>query len=345
VDVSREADLIEEVARHLGYDRLPATFPALASAPARPDARLEREHLARRVALGAGFSESVTFTFIERAAALHYADESSFVPLANPLSEKYAVMRPTLLPGLVDSMSHNRRRERRDVQLFEIGARFTCDAGEGRSIAFAWTGGARPLHWSAPSRAVDFYDIKGAVEAVTDAFGLAATFDAATHPALVAGRAARVTAHPANGAPVLAGFVGQLAAALADAHGLPPQDEVYVAEIDLDAIGPVADLRDHFRVQPLPRHPSNTRDLSILAATSVPAATLRRTIREAAPPTLDRVTEFARYEGKGVPDGMVSLSFRLVFRAADRTLPDAEVQAAVDEIVAALGATHDARLR
>jgi phenylalanyl-tRNA synthetase beta chain len=344
VDVAREVDLIEEVARHMGYEQLPATFPPLLKAPARPDARLERERVARKVALAVGFSESFTFTFIERAAARRYADDEDLVALANPLSEKYAVMRPSLLPGLIDGVGHNRRRERRDVRLFELGARMSVSSGETRGVAFAWTGAAMPEHWSDASRPVTFYDMSGVIEAVAGALGVRLSFVPAQDPALVEGRAARVVVDAAGGTLVL-GRVGQLASSAAEAHGLPPQDEVFVGELDLDAMAPLVNLGEDLRVQPLPRYPSVVRDLSVLVPATTPAEALRRTIRVAAPPSLERVFEFARYDGKGVPDGQVSLSFRLVFRTADRTLTDAEVQPAADEILAALAAAHGARLR
>jgi phenylalanyl-tRNA synthetase beta chain len=120
VDVARDVDLIEEVARHHGYDRLPTAFPPLATVPARPNRRLERDRLVRRVAGGAGFHESVTFSFIERSAALAFAAEAELVAILNPLSEQFAVLRPSLLPGLVVSAAHNRRRMVEDVRLFEV---------------------------------------------------------------------------------------------------------------------------------------------------------------------------------------------------------------------------------
>ena len=121
VDVTREVDLIEEVARHYGYDRLPMTFPALTQPPSPAGPWIERNRMVRQVLTASGFSEAVTVAFVEQpaAAAFHRADD--LVALANPLSEKLAVLRPSLLPGLVDSLVYNCRRERRDVRLFEIG--------------------------------------------------------------------------------------------------------------------------------------------------------------------------------------------------------------------------------
>jgi phenylalanyl-tRNA synthetase beta chain len=116
---------------------------------------------------------------------------------------------------------------------------------------------------------------------------------------------------------------------------------VYVAEIDLDAAEAVAP-RDAFRMEALPRHPSVTRDISILVAETVPAADIRAVIRAAAPATLSRVSEFDRYQGKGIPEGQVSLSLRLTFRSVDRTMTDAEVQSAMDTVLTALRERHGA---
>jgi phenylalanyl-tRNA synthetase beta chain len=146
-------------------------------------------------------------------------------------------------------------------------------------------------------------------------------------------------------APIEAAVLGQLHPAVAEAHGLPASEPVLLAEIDLDAVAPAVGLGDAVTCRPLPRHPSVVRDISVLIEASLPAAGLRDTIRAAAPSTLVDLSEFARYQGRGVPDGQVSLSFRLTFRAADRTLTDSEVQHAVEAILAALAGSHGARLR
>jgi phenylalanyl-tRNA synthetase beta chain len=343
-DVSRDVDLFEEIARHDGYDRLPTTFPALLSAPDAPVPRLEIERVAKRLAARAGFSESVTFTFVERSAASPFAGEDQLVAIANPLSEKFAVLRPSLLPGLVESIGHNRRRERRDVQLFESGTRFTVDGGESRGLGLAWMGAASPEHWSGSGRAADFYDMKAVVDGLALGLGLGPlTGSPATRPWAVEGRTAelRLGVAPA----ILFGIVAQLSPRVAEDRGLPPADAVFVAEVDLDAVASYVSLGDDITIAPLPRHPSVVRDVSVLVDAGLPAAALRDTIRAAGPATLIEVREFARYQGRGVPEGQVSLSFRLTFRAPDRTLTDEEVQQAFDAVIAALAAGHGARLR
>jgi phenylalanyl-tRNA synthetase beta chain len=337
VDAQREVDLIEEVARHYGFDRLPVTFPEL-TAPAPPtDPRILRARQLRAMLTAAGFSEAVTFGFISARAAAPFAADEDVVPVANPLSESFAVLRPSVLPGLLDSIAHNRNRQQRDVRLFEIGARFSRSRGESRVVSAAWTGAANGDHWGGGAREVDFFDMKGVAERVCQAFRIDGV-QAEPHREtwLTPGRTAVIT----RGGSRL-GVIGQLASPVADAHGLPAADAVYVAEIDLDAAEEIADRTD-VRVEHLPRFPSVTRDVSILVDDTLPSETVRGTIRAAAPATLVRVREFDRYQGKGVPEGRVSLSLRLTFRSPERTLTDADVQSAMESIVDALKRTHGA---
>jgi phenylalanyl-tRNA synthetase beta chain len=336
VDTAREVDLIEELARHYGFDRLPVTFPAVTSAPPPIDPRIVRTRQLRGVLTAAGFSEAVTFGFTSKTAAAPFAAEGDLVPIANPLSENFAVLRPSVLPGLIDAVAHNRRREQHNVRLFEVGARFTRSGGERRAVAFAWTGMAAPEHWSGTGRTVDFFDIKAVAERVGEAFGVEVQASASQRGWLSSGRSADVMA---NGTQL--GAIGQLTAALADSHGLPSADPVYVAEIDLDALEELAAGRS-VRVVPLPRYPSVIRDISILIDERLTAIEIRRAIRDAAPSTLVRISEFDRYQGKGIPDGQVSLSLHLTFRSSDRTLTDSEVQATMDQIIAALKDRHGA---
>ena len=332
VDVLREVDLIEEVARHNGFDRIPATFPALTSAPPPMDPRITQARALRAIMTGAGFSEAVTFGFVSDAAAAPFAAEGDVVPIANPLSESFAVLRPSVLPGLVAAVAHNRRREQRDVRLFEIGARFSRARGERRSLAFAWTGAVGADHWSGGTRAIDYFDVQGVVERVCHALRVDVRMEGVAEPWLVPGRGAAIVADG-----VRIGVMGLLASSIVEQHELAANDAVYAAEIDLDSVPPVD---EELQVEALPRHPSMTRDISILVADTLAAGTVRQTVQDNAPDTLVRVSEFDRYQGKGIPDGHVSLSLRLTFRAPDRTLTDPEVQSAVDGVLAALKQHH-----
>jgi phenylalanyl-tRNA synthetase beta chain len=261
--------------------------------------------------------------------------DGDVVPIANPLSETFAVLRPSALPGLVDAVSHNRRREQRDVRLFEIGARFSRSQGERRSLACAWTGMAAAEHWSGSGRNVDFFDIKGVVERICEVAGVAVETTSGQVSWLTPGRAATASAQGTSVA-----VLGELARHITEAHGLPA-DPVYVADIDLDALDSLR-AGSELRVAALPRYPSVTRDISVLVDNTLPSAALRQTIRDAAPSNVVRIVEFDRYQGKGIPVDKVSISYHLTFRSSDRTLTDSEVQAAMDAVLAALKERHAA---
>jgi phenylalanyl-tRNA synthetase beta chain len=315
-----------------------------------------------------GFSEAQTFSFIEAEAAEPFAaaaaeagdrpdgtdktdrtvgadktdravgaDEpdradsaDGLIKVANPLSEKFAVLRPSLLAGLVDAAAHNRRRQHADVRLFETGTRFTA-GGEVRSVAGIWSGAAQPAHWSGGARPADFYDIKGVVEAIGSAFAVTIDCTPAEVPYLVAGKSALVTG----------GVLGQIRPEIAAARGFPAHEPLWAFELDAAGLGSAAAVEE-IRATSLPRFPSIVRDLSILVDSSLPAAAVRGTIRSSAPAALVEVSEFDRYTGSGVPADRVSLSLRLTFRSTERTLTDAEADAAMDGIVTALAAAHNA---
>ncbi|HEY7792073.1 MAG TPA: phenylalanine--tRNA ligase subunit beta [Vicinamibacterales bacterium] len=344
VDVKREADLVEEIGRHYGYDRLPAVFPAPQAPPAPSDPRVARDEHVRRILLAAGLNEAVTYTFVERGVqeAFGLGDAAEVVGIANPLSGKFDVLRRSLLPGLVEAVAHNRRHERRDIRLFEIGARFSASQGENHAVAIAWTGAGADPHWSRSGRDVDFFDVKGLVEQVAGALGLSVTCEPTKTAPLAAGRAATIVV---DGAQV--GAIGQIDPAIAAARDLPSGDAIYVAELDLDALWAARLVRERTapgttRVASLPRYPSVVRDLSLIVDERLPASTVRGTILAHAPEGLVDVEFFDRYQGKGIPDAHVSLSLRLTFRSPERTLTDADVQQGVDAVLGRLGEVHGA---
>jgi phenylalanyl-tRNA synthetase beta chain len=337
VDLLREVDLIEEVGRHVGFDRLEPTFPVVTTAAPPPDPRIPRDQLVRRILSAAGLSEAVTFGFLEAKAVEAFS--AAPVAVANPLSAKFDTLRPSLLPGLIDAVAHNRRHGRRDVGLFEIGARFLPD-GETRGVGLAWTGNAAFDHWSGGSRAVDFFDAKGLVQQLCDALLVRVRVTPSDTPFLSPGQSADVVLE--DGAVI--GVIGAVPPALLDARGLPRQDRVVVAELNLDAMAAARSAATD-ATRPLPRHPFVVRDLSIVVDDTLPAEIIRGTILSAGrdtPAPLVTVTFFDRYQGAGVPQGRVSLSVRLTFQAVDRTLTDAEVQHSVDAILAALVREHAA---
>lgn len=346
VDVAREADLIEEVGRHHGFDRIPATFPALREAPPRPDPAMARNEALRMAMVGAGFAEAIGYSFIEQAAAEPFVaaggaggsgEPDRLVPLAYPLSELFAVLRPSLLPGLLDAVIRNRRRETADVRLFEIGSCFSAREGERRRLGLAWCGAGRPAHWSAGHEAVDFFHVKGVVEQVGAVLRVPPlAFEPATAPWLAPGRGARISA-----AGRVLGLLGQVRPDIAAAREMPGTDPVFAAEIDLETLHALVADTD-VQVEALPRFPSVVRDVSLIVDEGLPSERVRATIRTAAPDTLVSIREFDRYQGKGIPEGRCSLSFRLTFRSLERTLTDLEVQQAMERVIEAVKAAHQA---
>ena len=332
VDILREIDLIEEVGRHWGLDRVPAHFPALASIPRASAPGVSRGRLVRRTLCGAGIQEAVTFTFIDAAAAAPFLADDA-VTITNPLSEKFAVLRPSIVASLYDSLVYNRNRQATDVRLFEVGSTFSSTRGERTAVGWVLSG-SRGSHWSGDAGAVAFTDTKGAAELVAEALGAPITAAAADDLTWLArGERAAVLVGAQR-----AGWIGRLA------ETRDVDVPVYAGELDLDVISRAA-VSGAREIRPLPRFPAAVRDLSILVDERLPAAEVRGTIRSSAPATLVAVREFDRYQGKGVPSGQVSLSIRLTFRHADRTLTDAEVQQAVETIVDALVQAHHAVLR
>ena len=345
VDLLREVDLIEEAGRHYGFDKLTATFPVVTAPAPPPDPRIPRDQLVRRILTAEGLSEALTFGFIEAKAAQLFAAAGSHaaVGIANPLSAKFDTLRPSLVPGLVDAVAHNRRHGRDDVRLFEIGTRFSTD-GETRAVGVAWTGSAAALHWSGGARPVDFFDVKGVVEVVCRALDVPVRFEPARERFLVPGQTASIVVAEGPSKGEVAGVAGQIAPTVADGRGLPRQDRVFVAEMNLDLLQQ-ARIASSDSARPLPRHPFVVRDLSIIVSDTLPAAIIHGTIQAAGrevPAPLAAVAFFDRYQGTGVPEGGVSVSVRLTFQAADRTLTDAEVQQSIDKILAALVHEHRA---
>ncbi len=342
VDVTREVDLIEEVGRHWGFDRIPSTFPAVRTPAPPASAGIARDRRVRRVLTGAGLQEAVTFTFIAADAAQPFVPAASApLGISNPLTEKLAVLRPSLLPGLLDSLAHSRRRESTTVRLFEIGATFDLDGERPRA---GWIlAGSRGDHWSERPTALDFSDASGIAETLAGALGLALRIRPADGLAWCArGRSAELVSGGGDGS--VCGWIGQLRGDLVESRGLAPTEAVYGGELDLSGLD--ASASEGARaIQPLPRFPSALRDLSVIVPEGLPAADVRGTIRANAPDTLVAVREFDRYRGQGVPAGKVSLSLRLTFRDAGRTLTDADVQEAVDRIVRGLERDHGAHRR
>ena len=338
-DVSREVDLIEEVVRVRGIDGVPAELPAIRPCPdAGPRERALRE--ARRAATGAGLSEAITFSFTSPRALEAARAPAASVCLENPLTENQSVMRTTLLVGLLEAVARARRFGERDVRLFSAGPVFmpTKDGAlpEERLALTLVVAGDRAA-WLHKPEPVDAWDAKGLAESVVRAIS---GHDVAVTPVGAA------HLHPRGAAALYVqntqiGVLGPLHPDVADAFDAGP--DVAVVEIDLEALANIGARA--VRYAPIPRFPAATRDIAVVVKEGVPSGDVGAAVREAAGALAERVEIFDRFSGGPVPAGHVSLAFHVVYRAADRTLTDAEVDAAHAKVVAAVGARFGATLR
>lgn len=338
-DIEREEDLVEEVARIFGYDNIPTHSPSGALALAiEPEGRIGelalREQLAAR-----GYFEAVNLSFVPADLLARWGFDKDLVPLANPLSADLAVMRPSLLPGLIEALRHNRARQQERVRLFEVARVFAAGdpPQETPSLAIAASGSARAEQWGEPSRPLDFFDLKGDLDAIIawggepDRWAIHADgLPGWLHP----GRGARITRDG-----VTAGFLGALHPQLAKVLDLGP--DVHVLEL---ALAPLL-ARRLPSATAVARYPSVRRDIALDLPEAVSWSQIETVIRETLRGVLKSVRLFDRYSGKGVEPGRKSLAMGLILQDASRTLTDDDADRCVREAVTALEMACKARLR
>jgi len=339
-DIAIEEDLIEELARIHGYDRLPTTLPAGASRIAMPTETMLEEVAVRAQLVARDLQETINYAFVEAELLDRWQLGQDRVALANPLSAELAVMRPQLLPGLVAALGRNAARQAGRVRLFELGKVFAAAAAPGAApietqhVAAAICGDALALQWGEAARKSDFHDLKGDLESLAAASGAVLEFRPSTQPFGHPGRSADVYR---DGLAI--GWIGQLHPALVKALEI----DVDVVAFEL-ALAPLA-ARALPRAGELSRFPSVRRDLAFLVPEAVAWAELSATMRGSAGPWLREVQLFDRYIGPGVEAGFKSLAMGLILQDNSRTLTDRDVDAVVTEVVAAIEREHRARIR
>lgn len=327
-DLSIEADLIEEVARLVGYDRIPAATAATPLKPFAPDsADLLHGNLRRQLA-ARGWQEAITLAFTASKLLAEWGFEA--LPLLNPLSADIDRMRPSLLPALVEALKHNLRRQQSRVRLFETGRVFLDGGGrEVERLALVGCGPARAEQWGEPRRALDVYDLLGELDALSAASGVLLERSQERIPGwLHPGRSVRLLS-----AGLDVGVVGELHPALLGRLDL--RQPVQVLELDFSALTlPEAESLQGVRMPP--KLPAVRRDLALVVADAVAYAELAACIRDAAGPLLVDQGVFDQYRGPGVPEGRRSLALSLTFRDPQRTLTDTEVAEIEGRVIAAL---------
>ncbi|MCL2875199.1 MAG: phenylalanine--tRNA ligase subunit beta [Betaproteobacteria bacterium] len=346
-DIETEEDLIEEIARLHGYDNIPSLAPRgnLGMLPSTESARTEWD--VRHFLAGHGFQEVVNYSFVDSAWERDFCANDTPIKLANPIASQMDVMRSSLIPGLVSNLATNRKRQQGRVRVFELGRCFTHQeqgraaggAGEEvpgfhqpRRLAALAAGTALPEQWGAAARTVDFFDLKGDLEALFAPRAL--TFAPVQVPALHPGRAAAVFLDNRN-----IGVIGEIHPIWVQRFELGTAPIVFEVDLDatLSALCPESGE--------ISRMPAVLRDLALVVPAGIPAGRVLDALREAAPATVQEIVLFDVYQGKGIEFGCKSLAFRISMQDTQRTLEDAEVDEVVSGLLRHVERTVGGRLR
>ncbi|MGD9842342.1 MAG: phenylalanine--tRNA ligase subunit beta [Steroidobacteraceae bacterium] len=336
-DLSIEEDLIEEVARIYGYDRIPAT----------PETAIQRLHNisetqipARRCALllvDRGYQEAITYSFTDPVIQQAMFANAPALTLANPISAELAVMRLSLWPGLLQALQHNQKRQQPRIRLFETGRQFSADGKQETGVIAGIAGGLlAPKQWGTATTVIDFHDVKADVEALltlTGRFG-EFSFVAASHSALHPGQSARILC---NGQPV--GWLGRLNPSLVKSLDLMYSAIVFELEIESRFDSQLPEYKE------ISRFPVVRRDLALLVAESTPFSELAAAVRESAGPLLHDFSIFDVYHGADLDKGKKSIALGVYLQDTSRTLTDAEVDTVIIRVIGHLAQRLDARLR
>lgn len=333
-DLNIEVDLIEEIARLEGYDRLPMVFPS-GEARMRPAPEDQRGVAASKTRLVArGWQEVITYSFIDPADAALFSGDAAPITLLNPIASPMSVMRASLLPGLVQTLRHNLNHGQERLRIFEVGRCFTSMEATDQPLRVAGLlyGAALPEQWGVVTRPADFFDLKAEVEAVAAPQVL--SFRNASHPAL----------HPAQSACLYlddqaVGWIGALHPRLVQTLGLARTPLVF--EMDLAALATVS-LPQYSGVA---RLPDVRRDLAVLVDENLAVGVVLDTLRAHLPAAVTAVDLFDVYRGKGLPEGKKSLAFKILLQHTEKTFTDAEIDALIGQVLNVLADSFGAVLR
>ena len=345
-DVAIEEDLVEEVARHAGYNQIQTALPP-ASFAGEYHSSEKRKRALRSALKAVGFNEAINLSFIELNSDFElipaFANKNEVVTLTNPIIEEASRMRQTLLPGLLNAIRHNLNHGIRDICLFETGKVFAASSHESQlpdeheALALVATGGFAEADRAEATHTLDFFDLKGAVESAIEAMNLpAANFAAAAVKHLRPGQSAAIHA---NGTEV--GSIGRLADVVSANYKF--RQPVFVAELDLTTLLEMNEQPVLY--SPLPRFPSIVRDVSLLVDRQVPVSELLATARKQNGTHFVAANLVGIYEGEGISDSKRSVTLRFEYRAPDRTLRDEEIDQVHWTIVKTIQEKFNAEIR
>lgn len=348
-DVTCMADISEEIARLHGFDKIKSTLPNGVSMQGTQSAKQTFIDKVKASLSSQGLYETISFALTneETFNKLNIPQDSLLrkaVPIMNPLSDEYPLVRTTLLSSIFDNLARNLARKNDDVALFEVGSVFFPKAlpvtelpDEVVKIAGAITGRRNAQGWNQTNDMVDFYDAKGIIEELLANLRVTRyTVEAGTHYAMHPGK----TALFKKGRDVIA-TVGEVHPAVLSAYGITKP--VYIFELDATTV--MKYMAKDFKYKALPKYPATSRDLAMLVDVDVNAADIEKAMTKAAGQNLTQITLFDVYTGKQVEEGKKSLAFSLTFQSNDKTLTDAEIDPAIEKIVAKLQKDFNANLR
>lgn len=338
-DVTREIDLVEEIGRIYGYERIPVNRRGAGMLPTPRERRSEETRLARELLEGLGLSEMISNSLTDPSST--HVDSKRHVVLRNPLSADLSIARPDLVSGLLTTVAHNRNRQVEIIPLYEIGRVFQLQNGERQfdertELVVGLCGRAPSPGWGEPARVFDFFDLKGIVGTFLSHWVEDHTLVPVSEPPFAPDECFTLAVGG-----VSLGLMGRIDPAHASRFGV--KEPVWCAVIDFNALTSLRRPVKQYR--PLPRFPAALRDVAVVVDPRVSVGDLEKTIRTAGGELVSAVRLFDRYSGKSIPEGKVSVAFSISYRRDDRTLTDAEVDQTHGAIVAALEKNHAATLR
>ncbi|MBN1883136.1 MAG: phenylalanine--tRNA ligase subunit beta [Deltaproteobacteria bacterium] len=344
LDLDREIDLIEEVARIKGYDEIPETLPEIAMGH---KVRTEHERLARRafdVMISEGFSEIITYSFIERDTFARLGMENgSSVELKNPMSEEMAVMRTTLIPGIVKVAAGNMNHLNTDLKLFEIARVYTPRKqeklpDEPYMLSALISGDRYPKQWGREIQPMDFFDLKGTWETLVKRIGVSDVSydDAGSIPYLDSVESCVIKI----GGDII-GVMGKLDENVAERYDL--NRTVYVMEVNLTALEKVE--KEVITYTSIPRYPPVLRDIAMIVAESVRSRDIVEAVRDATGDIGRDITVFDVYTGRQIDEGKKSLALSVMYQSDERTLTDEEVNTVHSRVIDVLEKTLSVQIR
>nr|WP_275950263.1 phenylalanine--tRNA ligase subunit beta [Desulfonema limicola] len=330
VDISRAEDLSEEVARLWGYDNIPVTFPSMPSEPARWSKGFEVRNQIKDIMCRFGFAEVINYSFISPSFCdklqIKIGDiRRRLLNILNPLTEDQAVMRTTMIPGLLETMGRNLSKQNRNLKFFEIGKVFfskgqDVQPDEVEMLAALWTGLRNESSWHEKEAVCDFYDLKGAAEGLLDILGIKnpvfTAYEDQDCDCTIPGRTAGIVIQG-----TIIGFIGEVHPNTLESYGL--KQNAFIFELNVDILKNL--ISDDKQAQALPKYPSISRDITIIVNKNIEAVSLINSVRNMDEQLVEDIFLFDVYEGENIPQESKSISFRIVYRSSQETLEDEAV--------------------